>query len=236
MMFLKFSKYKERLEYLKKGNFYMKSGKFFIEQEKMYGNKGMGDSSELHNRQHELKLTIIPKGIDIKPFDLNAKILNMTSQGFYKKPIFCLTVLEDEDIIKDEKTGTFRFNLDNFEIEKMKKEFGNYVLILNGDYIDGLINKCKKENIGLAYGKIKYVNGEKNCKERSDAFFNKSSEFFFYKNKEFSHQKEFRFVVLDEEIEIDGSHEISVDIENEGEIMEVDDLFSGDYVFKFNNE
>lgn len=232
-MFLKFSKNKEYLEYLKKGSFYMKSGKFYIEQEKIHENRGIGDAFELHNIQHNVELTFI---FGQEKHTTTAIKFSNTSQGYYKKPMFCLTVLEDEDIIKDEKTGTFRFNLDNFEIEKMKKEFGNYVLILNGDYIDRLINKCKKENIGLAYGKIKYVNGEKNCKERSDAFFNKSSEFFFYKNKEFSHQKEFRFVVVDEEIEIDGSHEISVDIVNEGEIMEVDDLFSGDYVFDFNNE
>lgn len=236
MMLLKFSSNKEHLECLKKGKFYMKSGEYYIEQEKIHGNKGIGDSLELQNTQHEVKLTLFPKGIDMKPFDLHAKTFNTTSQRYYRKPIFCVTALGDDDIIKIEDREEFKLNIDNIEVEKIKKDFGKYVLVLNGEYIDKLKEKCSKENIELVFDKVKYVDSRKNCFERQKAFFDKSTEFFFFKDKSFKHQKEFRFVAFDKEIEKQEAFEISIDVEDEGEILEVDDLFSGNYVFKYINK
>lgn len=238
MLFLKFSSNREHLEYLQKGNFYMKSGEYYIEREKILGEKGIGDLQEFLNKQYNKKAKIIFNDENRTTFDLELPKLEMRPDFYINKPLFCMTILDNEDFKVIKKTKNYiECLIDEVKVnkEKLKSEFGKFVLLTNGEFLKELENECNRQKIEINYNKIMYTDNSINSVERDKAFYSKSSDFFFFKDKSFSHQKEFRIVLENKLINSDEDFQLKIKkFKSKSTIMTVDELFSEKVKITFN--
>lgn len=232
LFYIKFTREENWAKDILEGKLFMNKVDYYRQLELNSGIKGQGDLSEL-------KAKIIPLEIKIESKDTNLAIpLKVKSLEFEldedkQKPVFCITGLTIDDMIIDsycENSVKLRFPYKKEEADLLRKEFGEYVVVLNPkQFEENISNTLNNEGIGWIFGKVKYT-GE-NSFERIEAFSNSTPERFLYKDLEFQHQKEYR-LVLDENIENNKTLSIG-SLCNAGGIQRIDDFLTSEIVLNF---
>ncbi|MDB0440336.1 hypothetical protein C4R89_12415 [Clostridioides difficile] len=232
LFYIKFTREEKWAKDILEGKLFMNKVDYYRQLEVNSGIKGQGDLSEL-------KAKIIPLEIKIESKDTNLVIpLKVKSLEFEldedkQKPVFCITGLTIDDMIIDsycENSVKLRFPYKKEEADLLRKEFGEYVVVLNPkQFEENISNTLNNEGIGWIFGKVKYT-GE-NSFERIKAFSNSTPERFLYKDLEFQHQKEYR-LVLDENIENNKTLSIG-SLCNAGGIQRIDDFLTLEIVLNF---
>lgn len=187
--FLKIGK-KENLQKLQNGNLYMKEAKFFRDVETKYKKVGMGDSYDSCIVQRNSPVWI--NGIKMP----NADFMSITNNLDEKTPIFCCMCLKQSDFIYDSKRKHFILNKKRFDIDRLKKDFGNYVLVIPYPecFIIRIRSYCQKQSIDFRFKEVIYVDYTKRDNNWHKLYENDLSHFFI-KDKSFSNQKEFRLLL-----------------------------------------
>lgn len=189
-VFLKFGK-KENLEKLQTGNIYMKEAKYFRELETMSGMVGMGDKYDSCTVQRDVPIWI--NGVKIP----NADWFVGTNTMDEKTPIFCCTCLKEKDFIYDSLKKEYVVDSTIFNIEKLKKNFGEFVLVIPyPEFFVGRINKyCKMNDLDFRFKEVTYVDYNDKDKSWLQEYKNDLSHFFIKEKSKFMEQKEFRMLL-----------------------------------------
>lgn len=227
IFFLKFSSNLEHLKSLQKGNLFMNNLQYYVDLEEKSGIPGMGDKLEALSVINDVEVSIYQAGTNKLLGKMNAKQANMRHQEAMNKPVFCLyslTIDMFEIIEYNEPFLKMKIKLSQEELDLMEKQFGNNVLLLSPPAFEQRINQSFKEQgydfVGEA---VKYHDFMINETKRIEAFGNQSPEIFFFKDKKFEHQKEFRIVILDQDI--DKALNIKIpSLEHDSIILETSDL------------
>ncbi|PGL58489.1 hypothetical protein [Bacillus cereus] len=172
------------------------------------------------------------KGLPLEGTGANLK-LRFDSDA--KKPAFCLfSVTIDNMTIVDENEKFYIAELDytSEEKEKMIREFGNEMLVIDPKYFSDRVEKAFLEKgYELVHRKIRYDDYSVNTIERLESY--KNNDFFFWKDKYFEYQNEYRFVIPN----VETDEPIIVNI---GDISDIsrkcnarEFLFSGKPKFRF---
>jgi hypothetical protein len=232
LFYIKFTREEKWAKDILKGKLFMNKVDYYRKLELNSGIKGQGDSSEL-------KAKIIPLEIKLESKDTNVAIpLKVKSLEFEldedkNKPVFCITGLTIDDMIIDsycENSVKLKIPYKKEEADLLRKEFGEYVVILNPkQFEENISNTLNNEGIGWIFGKVKYTG--KNSFERIEAFSNSTPKRFLYKDLEFQHQKEYR-LVLDENIE--NNKIISIgNLGDGGSLQRIEDFLTAKIILKF---
>lgn len=236
---LKFSDKREHLESLQNGNLYMNNFKYFIELEKKTGIKGMGDMFEVANVLNNIKLSFYDYETNEFLFEADAKRMHFRFDETVYKPVFCLFALGSdmlEVVNEGENFIDTKIIFSEEQKERILKEFGRYVLVIPWKLFMDNVFKSFRENGYVAIGDfVRYSNYSVNYSKRIEAFINQTAEMFFWKDSYFEHQREFRIVILNENIETP----LTVKFESIKEntmILRTQDLLSGEYGIKFHNK
>ncbi|URZ18572.1 hypothetical protein [Clostridium felsineum] len=222
LFLMKFGK-KDNLEKLQKGNFYTKNLKYYIECERQ---GGQGD-------ENEAALILNKTKIEARNPDTNEIIfVSDSSKVTFRKdndkyvPVFCMRYSDSTDLqnIREENgiiTAQLKFSKDKGDY--LKKEFGEYVLIISPvDFWNRIIEKMQ-EQTKIVMRKVKYEDLSINDAERMKNFANDTDDRFFVKDNLFETQKEYRIAFTD--IQVNDSFEKNIgSIQQFTHLLNVDDL------------
>lgn len=172
IVFLKFGK-KENLEKLQAGNIYMKEIKYYRDLEAISGNIGMGDRLDSCIVQRDVPIWI--NGIKMP----NADWLVETNTMDEKTPVFCCSCLKEQDFLYDPMKKEYIVDRKAFRIEKLKEDFGEFVLVIAHPevFIDRIKKYCETSDIELCYKEATYVDYEDKDKKRKTEYKNNLSHF-----------------------------------------------------------
>lgn len=187
--FLKIGK-KENLLKLQNGNLYMKEAKFFRDIEKKYKKSGMGDKYDSCRVQCNAPIWI--NGIKLP----NADFMSITNALDEKTPIFCCMCLKKSDFIYNSQKKLFVLDKNKFDIETLKNDFGDYVLVIPYPecFIERIRLFCQQESIDFRFKEVIYVDYSEQDNNWHKLYENDLSQFFI-KDKLFLKQKEFRLLL-----------------------------------------
>lgn len=195
--FLKFSKNIDWLKTLQDGILYMNPAQFYIDLEKKTNKKGMADKDEcsipLNNFSFKLKAhktgEIVMTGTSQKA--------NITLNDANKRPIFCMTALDEENLkIVNETSEEYILAIELANLDKIKTEFGEHVLFINPEkMIDQLISKLESDNLSCRAQKVIYSNLDINTQTRINDCISIPHQSIFYKNQELAYQNEYRIAL-----------------------------------------
>lgn len=200
---VKFTGNEEWAKDILEGKLYMNTFKYYRDLEKETGIKGQGDilegivklipeSIELISNSNSEKLKIEPNYMNIKYNDDDNILL------------YCMRSLKisDFDILEFEKKENklevlMKLNFNSKKIEQMKKDFGEYVVVINQiEMIEKVNNTAIKEGLPLEYGDVIY--SDDNDIDRIKAFSEFLPRRFLYKDAYFEYQQEYRIVIQKE--------------------------------------
>ena len=189
-VFLKFGK-KDNLEKLQAGNIYMKEAKYFRELERSSGIIGMGDKYDSCTVQRDVPIWI--NGVKIP----NADWLIGTNTMDEKTPVFCCSCLKEKDFIYDSLKKEYIVDRKIFNIEKLRRDFGEFVLVIPyPEFFIGRIKKyCETCNIDFRFKEVTYVDYDDKDKRWMKEYQNNLSHFFIKDKAKFGEQKEFRLLL-----------------------------------------
>ena len=189
-VFLKFGN-KENLEKLQSGNIYMKNAKYFRELETSGGIVGMGDRYDSCIVQRDAPIWI--NGVKLP----NADWLVETNTRDEKTPIFCCSCLKEEDFIYDPLKKEYIVDRKAFCVEELKKDFGEFVLIIPYPevFIARIKEYCEANSIDLQFKEVTYVDYDDKNKKWIKEYKNNLSLFFIKDRRRFENQKEFRLLL-----------------------------------------
>lgn len=232
LFYIKFTREEKWAKDILEGKLFMNKVDCYRKLELNSGEKGQGDLSEL-------KAKIIPLEVKLKSKNTNVVIpLKVRSLEFEldedkHKLVFCITGLTIDDMIIDsycQNSVKLRFPYKEKDADLLRKEFGEYVVVLNPkQFEENISNTLNNEGIGWIFGKVKYTC--ENSLERIEAFSNSIPERFLYKDLEFQYQKEYR-LVLDENI--DNNKILSIgSLYNGGGIQRIEDFLTTEIVLNF---
>lgn len=202
----KFTGNKEWANDVCKGNLYMNTFKYYRDLEKSTGIKGQGDLKEgvLTVKPESMKLISNQNGNEIifKPTFMELKY-TMDENVL----VYCMRAItiKDFEILEFEQNENkvhvyMKLNFSNEYIEKIKSEFGEYVVLLNPrGFIDKVLDITVKNNIPVHFGNVKYR--PSNDIDRAKDFVDFSPERFLYKDLDFEYQKEFRIAIYKEKVD-----------------------------------
>lgn len=192
MLLLKFTSRESFAEDVLNGNLFMNTAEFYREYEEQYNTKGIGDKNELKLEMSPEILTLNISGKEIK-FKPRGKAV-FEYKDDKNIPMYCMTYLtiDDFEIINyDGDSVTLGINLD---IDMLRKDFGEYVTIINPvEFKEKIDIKQKEYGVGVIFGFVKYR--EKFDKKRTEEFLSASTERFLYKDKGYEYQKECRIIL-----------------------------------------
>ena len=208
------------------GNLYMNPIKYYRDLEVNSGIKGQGDSGELKLISDNVELKVIIPGTGDEVL-LNPKQIKFEYTQDEQIPVFCVMGIKYKDLIVydyDEETIKFKFPYSKEEIEQLKKDFGEYVVLVFPVGFKAAVQKAaNNQNIQVYFGEVHYCDA--NSEERHDAFFNSDVQRFLYKDLDFSYQKEFR-LILNQAI-TDGNFFEVGSLSDCAQLFLVDDLLNG---------
>lgn len=234
LLLLKFGK-KKNLEALQKGHFYTKNLKYYIECE----NKGgQGDEDEATLILNGIKAEAIDNKTNKIVFTCNSGKAKLRKTGDEYTPIFCMNYIDSEDLenIKTENnitTAILKFPKD--KLERFKKEFGEYVLIISPvDFCNRIIDKFSDE-IGFKISKVQYDDYSINNVKRFEDFSQNNSDRFFWKCNSFKWQKEYRIVFSGIKVDDNLKKDIG-SIKRFTYLYSIDDLVNKEFTIKYELE
>lgn len=225
LFYIKFTSREEWAKDLLDGNIFMNKVQYYRDLESKSGVKGQGDIKEL-------KANIVDVELQLKNDEMNicipmqSKNLEFEYEDDKNKPVFCITGLTIDDMIinsYNESSVNVSLPYGEDDIELLKSEFGEFVVILNPNKFENAIRKTLDlGDKGWIFNKVRYRG--KNALDRIESFSEESPERFLYKDTPFSHQKEYR-LVIDENIE--STKVISIgSLRDAGNVMKIEDFVS----------
>lgn len=195
LFYLKFTKEKEWAEAVQNGNLYMSPIVALRDIEKKSGQKGQGDIKEASLYSQDVKVKIITEDGCVIPLESKSVKFEYTDDKF--TPIFCVSgiTMKDLNVVDfSEESITFTIRFDTDEFERIKKEFGEYVVLLYPQHFEKAIHTTLQEqNLNGFFEPVRYCHP--NLDEKHDAFYLGKGSRFLYKDTEFEYQKEYRFVL-----------------------------------------
>lgn len=234
-LFIKFSK-KKHLKSLQNGVIHMKNFKAYIDWEKEHGQKGIGDVYEATNIMNNVNMELIDPETKIPLMKINSERVRMTLDQLIYKPVFCLTGIGDSSLeVVNEGKDYYEVKLRYTEKEKAKilGEFGDHALLISPyEFINQMRKKFDKEKYTCKGNIVKYDDFNVNNKQRLDDFFSLSPELYFWKDKELQYQKEYRFVILNKDIQ----SPLNIDIGSMNgftTLMTTEELFNRDFTLRY---
>lgn len=225
LFFIKFTEKREYAEDVLNGFLYMNPIGKFREKENQELSKGQKDSSEARCISHsKVKIKIKQRS--------TGKLLGYQPDGKFsaevtndeKRPIFCIVGLKASDlnvVDYNEDSITFGFQSENFNLEQIKKEFGNYAVIIHSDSFNNAIERARQNDPEVGpFKEVIYTDPSSSTK--LDAFISKSEDRLFYKDLKFSYQKEWRLIL--NKLVNDAQYFEIGSLSDFAEIIEVDQL------------
>lgn len=226
LLYLKHVMNEKRAKDLYNGKLYMNTVKFFRELEEKTGKRGQGDRHEL---LQSLKLTngrIINYDTNGVFLEFSAANATIEIKGDQDKYLYCISEITVDDLELSESGKSsveFKLPFTKQLTEKLKKDFGEYVVLINGpgfrQKIYSLINEGKVQAI---FGKVKYC--EPNTLQRMEAYNTFSAERFLYKDIDLAYQKEYRLAVSREFVK--GNYFNIGSLKNISRICKINDLIN----------
>lgn len=227
LFYLKFTKRKEWADNLTEGKLFMNTIEVFRKLESKNSSKGQGD-------KQELKLPLKFEDISLKCLEIEEDIkLNPGTVTFEFKddkyiPAFCICglTIDDMELSKyDDNNVTMNLPFNEKNLDLLKKEFGEYVVVIGNEF-ENRVNNIIKDN--GRFKKVKY--GDGNEWDKVDSFFKCNPDRFFFKSTEFKYQREYR-IVIDEKVE--GSKVLEIgDLKDISHVMKIEDFINYQYSFK----
>lgn len=227
IMFLKFGNNPDRLEQIRKGSLYMNNLKFYIDREEETGEAGSGDRLEALNVINDVEISVYDSQTNELLVTAPAENANLRYDEALTKPVFCLyavtiDMLEIAEVKGDRIFCKLKFS--NEELDNIKKEFGEYVLVIMMEpFIERIKSAFEKKQYVFRAKMVEYADYSVNDPERIEKHYKGQSDLFFYKEKDFAHQKEYRIVILNKDIEHGYSEEIP-SLENDSVVRSIDIL------------
>ena len=200
IFFIKFVSKEEYAEDIVNGKLFMNKVSYYRKLEEESKKKGQGDSGELKNKIQGFDgiLTSQDGSISI-PIKGN---IDFEFNEDKDTPIFCLMGIKVDDLEISEYNDDYAkliFRYDRKEIENLKKDFGEYAVIISPTKLEENISKSLDQaDKNWIFGEVRYRGI--NDFERIQAFSKQDATRFLYKDKYFEYQKEYR-LVIDESIE-----------------------------------
>jgi len=229
LFYVKFTK-EEWARDISEGNLYMKTIGYYRQLEAEKSSKGQGDKCELLLSLFFSEMSFKSHKNDIEiPINPGKVIFEFGEDK--NKPAFCISGLTIDDMILDkwdENNISMNWPYSKEDIDFIKEEFGEYVVILMANEFEQRINNSLNNDTPGIFKKVQYV--PENSLERANAFFKVSPDRFFFKNLEFKNQREYR-IVLNENIEDKKIMKIA-DLQDISHVMRIEDFSNLQFSFK----
>lgn len=203
LFYLKFTKEREWAQDISDGKLFMNNSNLYRKIEAATGIKGQGDSDELKLKLSDVTGYIVLDENNTK-FPFHSPLIKMENDNDKYMPMFCLTVLtiDNFDIVEFNKIFnqnqeilevTLKCSFTTEELNKMKEEFGKYIVIFANNF-DKVLGSFLDE-LGEEYQLdiVRYT--KNNDMDRTKAFSANNLDRFFYKDLDFEYQKEIRLVI-----------------------------------------
>jgi hypothetical protein len=197
IFYLKFTKEKDWGKDIVNGRIYMNTIQYFRDLEKKMLKQGQGDKNELKQKFRFFNMKIIDpktnKTLMAVP-EVNAKFEYTEDADVF---LFCMlgVTVDDLEIVECGEnfikvTPSFLKN----DINKIKEDFGENVVFINGPMFRKLINeKIEGRELEAILDKVIYC--EQNNREKMEVFSTYSNKRFLYKDNIFAYQKESRLAI-----------------------------------------
>lgn len=218
------------------GKLFMNTINFYKKLEKEEGLKGQGDKDELTIKLNPIDATIIAKdrkdGSELARIPVGMKNLNIEFDNDKKKPVFCIIAitLDDMEIVEDDgNLIRLKLNFSEKEIDRLKSEFGQYVVFIKAFRFQEKLEKSLNSlGINWTLDKVNYTN--ENMNKRLELTKNNDLKRFLYKDPDFKYQKEYR-LILDEDVEDNKILEIEKISKDDGFLINIDSLLNFGLVY-----
>ena len=194
LFYLKFTGCKEWGQDILNGNLFMNTIEYFRELELKTGIQGQGDRNELKCTFDIFEVKIIDKQTNQIVCTLPKGVFSTEFKSDKDIKLFCLTGitlddLEVGDYDEDKANLIFPFSIE--DVEQIKQDFGEYVVLIDGKKFRQAIHKAANDkNLGMVFEKVIYC--EPNTLQRIKAFEKGTEDRFLYKDILFEYQKEYR--------------------------------------------
>ena len=199
IFYLKFSEKEAWVKDVQNGKLFMNTVQYFRDLEEKMLITGQGDKYELKQKLELKKVRIIDKETDTLVISIPSSKAILEIKDDDSAYLFCMMgiTLEDLEIIEyDNKSARFKLPFLEDNIEKIKNDFGENVIMIGGmEFRKTIYKKINEEKIEAVFGSVTYC--EHNTKQRVDAYNKQLGERFLYKDPKLDYQKEERLVVRD---------------------------------------
>ena len=220
-MLFKFSK-KCHLESLQKGKLYMRNLQYYIDLEIASGKIGVGD-------RYDGLMPLVNANVTAIDNETNALIMKaffpvaQMNFGYTKHPAFCTYMLDYRNY-RDARLNGSIMSVDYQVPDNHKndiRELGNHVLIIKDgtEFIRRIEAGFENEGLRSTRDLVKYYDDKINTLQHMQDVYNNNYRIAFWKRKGFEPQQEYRFFILNREIETDDS--LTVDIGNIEDITQI---------------
>lgn len=203
IFYLKFTGIPERAQEIVDGNFYVNTVQYFRDLEESSLKKGQGDRNELKQHLELFNVNIIEHDTNKLFMSFPTAKATIEITGDSEVYLFCLTGIniDDFEIIEhDDNCVKLRLPYSEDDIQNIKNDFGNYVVIINGrDFRNLIYDKLINSGIEAIFNKVIYC--EQNTIQRINAYGKLLAERFLYKEMFFNYQKEYRLAVNKNHVE-----------------------------------
>ena len=197
IMFVKFGS-KNNLLSLQQGKIYMKNALYYRTLEEKYQEKGQGDANEGTTIMFDVPIWINGKRLP------NVSVMRSSNNFDDATPLFCCSCFKREDFIF--KEDNYYLKEDLLDWDSMKKDFGDYALIIPSpaSFVSLVKNHCDAHNYDLRWKEIEYV--DYSLDNVHLQLYENDLSHFFIKSSAFSYQKEFRLLLANCFTEKDTDH------------------------------
>lgn len=217
------------------GKLFMNTVDFYKRLELESGLKGQGDKDELKIKLNPYDALISIKSkeddVELERIPVGIKNLDLEFDNDKKKPIFCIMgiTLDDMEVVSEnEMSIRLKLNFSKCDIDRLKSEFGEYVIIISASEFHEKLNKSLSEfNGNWTLGKVTYTS--QNMNERLKLTKNNDLLRFLYKHPDFEYQKEYR-LILDEDVEENKVLRIGLFSEGEYILLNIEALLNFELV------
>ncbi len=195
-------KFTDYADDLLKGDLFMNNSNTFV-QEGKEGSVGRGDREEVANILIKPNIQVYKNG----EFFLDAqadKLIEQKNENLYT-PIYSMFAVTGKDLIiesEDEEKVVAKINLKNLDVDKFLQEFSytEAVLTIPSLFIEAMEKTFEEKRYNWERGLVNYVNFNSNIEnEYIDS--SRNNELFFRKDSLFAHQREYRIVLLNKDIQ-----------------------------------
>ncbi len=235
LFFVKFSNEKKHLESLRDGSLYMNNLRYYVELEKKTGIKGMGDVLEASNVVNNVSLKFYHHGTDLLAFETEAKSMQIRFEETLDKPVFCLLSVKPDmlEVTKMEHNCIdAKLVFTHEQKDKILREFGNFALVIPWKpFTDKVFDALKAKGYQAVGDFVRYSDFSVNLSERMESFNKQDADMFFWKDVAFEYQREFRIVILNENIDDPLIVEFE-SIRDRTMLLTTEELLTGDYGIK----